>query len=102
MWQDMPLNPSTEEVEARLLMEFQASQVLHSEMLPKKGGMAVGEGAWQVKLVQWQGKEERTPGQTTLCGELQDTQGYIPRPPCLKTLKRKKGILQFKSHAFKT
>lgn len=94
-------NPSTEEVEARLLMEFQASQVLHSEMLPKKGDGG-GGGGMAGKLVQWQGKEEKTPGQTTLCGELQDTQGYIPRPPCLKTLKRKKGILQFKSHAFKT
>lgn len=78
-------NPSTEEVEARLLMKSQDSQCYIVKHCQKKWG-----GGMAGMLVQWKGKEERTPGQTGLHGEPQDTQGYIPRPPCLKTLTRKK------------
>lgn len=53
-------------------------------------------------LMQWEGKKG-IPGQTWIYGEFQDSQGHIPRPPCLKTLKRKKkkDVTPFKSHAFR-
>lgn len=81
-------NPSTEEVEARLLMKSQDSQCYIVKHCQKKG---VGVGAWQVC---WCSRKARRK-------ELQARLGYMVNPktlkdtyqdhPASKLLKEKKG-----------
>lgn len=89
-------NPSTEEVEARLLMEFQASQVLHNEMLPKKGDGG-GRGAWQVCWCSGKARRKELQARLHYAVNSKTPKDTYQAHPALKLLKEKRGYCSSKA-----